>query len=58
MHRVRDQATVLGDEEAHKASKVNFGEPCPNCGSATQLQVHCKLYCSSCRLLLSNCNGD
>lgn len=53
VHRTR--GATEGTSSGHI---VNYGSPCPTCGSATQVQVHCKLYCSSCRSLLENCNGD
>jgi hypothetical protein len=32
-------------------------EPCPVCGAPVE-QIKCKVVCTRCRCVVSNCNGD
>lgn len=58
LSRVSVNGVVYQGKGADQEEKVDYGEPCPCCGSATQIRVQCKLFCAGCKVLLSNCNGD
>lgn len=40
------------------SSRPQLAEPCPRCGSRNRRNIHCKVFCGGCRILLENCSGD